>query len=74
MRHRVTTATSREVSPKVTAATIAAAVVGLLLWILDLYAFTPGVEDGVPAPVSVFLVTMGTFAAGYLTRDPKRVP
>ena len=61
------------VSPKVTAAALAAAVVGALLWVLDVYLFTPGVEDGVPEPLAVLLVTLGTFVAGYLTRDPARV-
>ena len=60
------------VSPKVTAAALAAAVVGFFLWVLDLYVLTPGIEDGVPDPISVLLVTLGTFVAGYLTRDPAR--
>lgn len=55
------------VSPKVTAASAAAAVATLLVWLLDVLT---GLE--VPAGVEGAFVVLLTFAAGYLARDPAR--
>jgi phage-related protein len=56
------------ISPKVTAATLASALVAAVCWALDAMV---GVE--VPVEVQAALVVIATFAAGYLTTDPQRV-
>lgn len=55
------------ISPKVTAATIAAAVVTILVWI----AATAGVD--VPVAVQGALTTIAVAALGYLVPDPARI-
>lgn len=64
---------SAPVETKVTAATITAAVVPFVLWLLAEYAFP---DDEVPAPVTgvvVLLVTgLATFFAGYSARHTPR--
>lgn len=55
------------VSPKVSAATAAAAAVGILVWASSEFA---GVD--IPAGVQAALITIAVFAAGYLKTDPNR--
>jgi len=54
------------VNPKVTSAAIAAAVVTILVWGLDVFA---GVE--LPEVVQIAIVTLITFAAGYIKTDTR---
>lgn len=56
----------KTVSPKVTAAAGAAAVGTIVVWLASL----AGLD--VPAGVETALVTLLTFAAGWLVRDPAR--
>lgn len=58
-------ASNTQVNPKVTAATVAAAVSGLLVWVLGEYVF----GGDVPEPVAVAVVTAATLAAGYFKRE-----
>jgi len=55
------------ISPKVTAATLAAAIVGLVAWGVQAFA-------GINLPVEVVsaLTVIVTFLAGYLKVDPQR--
>lgn len=55
------------ISPKVTAAAVAAAVATIIVWVLGAFA---GVD--VPGVVEGALVVLLTFGAGYLKRDPLR--
>lgn len=55
------------ISPKVTAATIAAAVVTLVVWMATL----AGVE--IPSEAQGALTTILVAAAGYLMPDPARI-
>lgn len=55
------------ISPKVTAATVAAAVVTVVVWI----ASTAGVE--VPTEVQGAVTTILVAAAGYFVPDPARI-
>lgn len=55
------------VSPKVSAATAAAALVGVAVWIVSEFA---GVT--VPVEVQAAIITVAVFAAGYLKTDPAR--
>lgn len=60
---------------KVTAATIAAALTTLVLWILGAYAFGGKVPDPVAGVVALIVPGLVTFAAGYGTRHtPRAVP
>lgn len=63
----MTTTASSSISPKVTAASIAAAVTTLLVWGLQ-----SATSIEVPAGVEAALVTLFTFGAGYLTTDRAR--
>ena len=65
---RVTRPTD-DISPKVTAATLATALAGFVLWCLDAYVMTPGVEGDVPMPVVIFVTTGVAFLAGYMRHD-----
>jgi hypothetical protein len=56
------------ISPKVTAATLASAIVAAVCFAIDTWA---GVE--IPVEVQAALVVIATFAAGYLKTDPTRV-
>lgn len=56
------------ISPKVTAATLASAIVAAACWAFDAWV---GVE--IPVEVQAALVVIATFAAGYLKTDPNRV-
>lgn len=56
----------RSVSPKVTAAAVAAAIVTCLVWV----ASAAGVD--VPLEVQGAVTTILVFAAGYLVTDPRR--
>lgn len=56
------------VSPKVSAATAAAAGVGILVWAISEFA---GVN--VPVEVQAALITIAVFAAGWLKTDPDRL-
>lgn len=56
------------ISPKVTAATLASALVAIVCWSVDAWG---GVE--IPVEVQAALVVVATFAAGYLKTDPDRV-
>lgn len=53
------------VNPKVQAATLASAVAGAIVWALGAYAF----KGDVPEAVSVLVVTLATFAAGYFKSE-----
>lgn len=55
------------VSPKVSAATAAAAVVGVLVWAASAFF-----DVDVPVEVQAGLITVAVFAAGYLRVDPSR--
>lgn len=55
------------VSPKVGAATAAAALIGVLAWGASEFA---GVT--IPAEVQAALITVAVFVAGYLKVDPAR--
>lgn len=52
------------VNPKVTSAAVAAAVVTILVWALDQFV---GVD--LPEVVQIAVVTLITFAAGYIKTD-----
>lgn len=56
----------RSVSPKVTAAAVAAAIVTCLVWV----ASAAGI--GVPLEVQGAVTTILVFVAGYLVSDPRR--
>lgn len=58
---------STAISPKVTAAALASACVGILVWALSAFA---GVD--LPVEVQAALITIAVFAAGYLKTDPAR--
>lgn len=55
------------VSPKVSAATAAAAGVGVLVWLVSEFA---GVS--IPVEVQAAVITIAVFVAGYLKVDPAR--
>lgn len=54
------------VNPKVTSAAIAAAIVTILVWALNQFA---GVD--LPEVVQIAVVTLITFAAGYIKTDTR---
>lgn len=54
------------VNPKVTSAAIAAAIVTILVWAFDQFA---GVD--LPEVVQIAVVTLITFAAGYIKTDTR---
>jgi hypothetical protein len=54
------------VSPKVTASALAAAIVSILVWV----ASTAGID--LPIAVQGALMVIVVFAAGYLKIDPRR--
>lgn len=56
------------ISPKVTASALAAAVLSVLVWLLQEFA-----DVTLPVEVQGALMIIGVFVAGYLARDPKRV-
>lgn len=56
---------STPVNPKVTAATLASAVAGAVVWALGSYVF----KGEVPEAVAVLVVTVATFAAGYFKSE-----
>lgn len=60
------------VETKVQASTAAAAVSGIVLWILGRYAFKGTVPDVVASWVYVLVPAVITFAAGYLARHTPR--
>ena len=55
-----------QISPKVTAATIAAAIVTLIVWGASLAGVT------IPVEAQGALTTLLVFAAGFAVRDPRR--
>jgi hypothetical protein len=57
---------------KVKAGTAAAAVAGLVLWVLGRYVFKGAVPDVVASWVYAIVPAAVTFAAGYLTRHTPR--
>ena len=61
------------VEAKVSAATAAAAVSGVILWALRTFVF----HDAVPAEVELFVdvavIAAATFAAGWITRHTPRI-
>ncbi len=66
--------TSNPVSPKVTSATLTTAAVTLVMYVLGQISFVADMPELVKGALLV-LVTAGlTFAAGYMRRDPLRVP
>jgi hypothetical protein len=62
------------VERKVTASTGAAAVSGLVLFVLGRYVFKGDVPDVVASWVYVAVPAVVTFAAGYLARHSPRPP
>lgn len=62
------------VERKVQASTAAAAVSGLVLWILGRYVFNGAVPDVVASWTYAVVPGIVTFAAGYLTRHTPRAP
>lgn len=62
------------VERKVTASTGAAAVSGLVLWVLGTYVFRGGVPDTVVSWTYVAVPAALTFAAGYSARHTHRPP
>ncbi len=56
---------STTVNPKVSAAALASAVAGAVIWALGAYAF----DGAVPEAVSILIVTLATFAAGYFKSE-----
>lgn len=58
---------STTISPKVSAAALAAACVGVLVWGLSAFA-----DINLPVEVQAALITIAVFAAGYLKTDPAR--
>jgi hypothetical protein len=56
------------ISPKVTAATLASAIVAAVCWGVDAWT---GVT--IPVEVQAALVVIATFVAGYAKTDPNRV-
>jgi hypothetical protein len=61
-----------QIETKVQAATGAAAVSGLALWVLGHYVFKAGVPDVVASWVYVLVPGVITFGAGYLARHTPR--
>lgn len=53
------------INPKVTAATLASAVAGAVVWALGAYVF----KGEVPEAVAVLVVTLATFVGGYLKSE-----
>lgn len=60
------------VENKVKASTAAAAVSGIVLWIIGRYAFKTGVPDVVASWVYVIVPAVVTFAAGYFAKHTNR--
>lgn len=56
---------SQSVNPKVSAAALASAIAGAVVWALGEYAF----KGDVPEAVSILVVTVATFVAGYAKSD-----
>lgn len=63
-----------QVEKKVQASTGAAAVSGLVLWVLGTYVFKGTVPDAVTTVVYVLVPAATAFAAGYLARHTPRPP
>ena len=64
---------SGPVEAKVSAATAAAAVSSLAVWVLQAYVFRGDVPPPVAAAVQVVVPAVITFAVGWLTRHTPRV-
>jgi len=60
------------VETKVKAGTAAAAVSGMILWVLGQYVFKGSVPDVVTSWVYVLVPAAVTFAAGYIARHTPR--
>lgn len=65
---------STPVSPKVTASTTGGAAATVLGYVLGTLPVIDGWPPVVRAALLVLLMAAGTFAAGYLKRDPLRRP
>lgn len=63
-----------QIEKKVQASTGAAAVSGLVLWLLGTYVFKGDVPDAAASVVYIGVPAAITFAAGYLTRHTSRPP
>jgi hypothetical protein len=61
-----------QVERKVQASTGAAAVSGLVLWVLGTYVFKGTVPDAVTTVVYILVPAATAFAAGYLTKHTSR--
>lgn len=57
---------------KVTTSTAAAAVAGLVIWLLDKYVFTGSVPDPVALAINVLMPGILAFVVGYFTRHTHR--
>lgn len=57
---------------KVTTSTVAAAVAGLVIWVLGKYVFKGEVPDAVVLAVNVLMPGALAFLAGYFTRHTPR--
>ena len=64
--------TPTPVSPKVTAATVTAAVTTLVLYLLAQVAFIAAMPAYVQGALLVIVTGAVTYVAGYLRRDPLR--
>ena len=60
------------IETKVTAATMAAAVAGLVLWVLETYVFDGSVPEAVGAVVALAVPAVLTFLAGYQAKHTPR--
>lgn len=65
--------TTGPVEPKVTAASIGAALSGLALWLLGAYVFGDGVPDVVAAVVALVVPAAVSFVAGWTRTTPRPV-
>ena len=57
---------------KVTTSTMAAAVAGLVIWLLDKYVFKGTVPDPVALAINVLMPGVLAFLAGYFTHHTHR--
>jgi len=65
-------ATAKKPERKVTTSTVAAAVAGLVIWLLGKYVFKGTVPDAVVLAVNVLMPGILAFLAGYFTRHTHR--
>jgi hypothetical protein len=65
----------QRVETKVSAATLAAAISGAIVWALSAYVFAGAVPDGLRTLIDVVIPAAVTFAAGWASRHtPRETP